>query len=95
MPSERPVVYFLTSASTCAGLMCLAAATRSTWMAAFCRGDVGVEAGAGRRHRVGRDLRDRHVVELGDLLLPLLDDWIWAGLLAPRLDALEYSGLQP
>ena len=28
-------MYCFTSASTCAGLMCLAAATRSTWMAAL------------------------------------------------------------
>src|SRR5215469_14269486 len=36
--------------------------------------DLRVEARGGSRDGVGRDLRDRHVVERGDLLLPLLDE---------------------
>ena len=63
----RPVVYVLTSALTAAGLMCLAAATLATWMAAFCGEMYGSRPERGYSDGVRRDGRGRHVIERLDL----------------------------
>src|SRR5437868_6259778 len=49
-PSVRPWVYFATSAFTVAIGRCLAAATRLTWMAAFCGEMPGSRPVAAARH---------------------------------------------
>ena len=56
------------------------------------RRDVRVEAGPRRGHRVRRYLRDRHVVERGDLLLPLLDQLTWVGLVGPSCSRTSRAG---
>ena len=88
-------MYCVTSAWIAAGLTCLAAATRSTWMAAFCGEMSGsspdpdaVTASAG-------------ICEIltwsnaAICCCRVLMSWISTGLVGPRLEAAEYPGSQP
>ena len=89
------MVYSRTSASTWAGVMCRAAATRSTWMAALA--DVMSGSSPDAEPVTASD----GIFDTGTrsnaaiCFCACSTNWTWAGLVGPRFYALEYSGLQP
>src|SRR5689334_9006304 len=95
MPSVRPWVYFATSAFTVATGRCRAAATRLTWMAAFC-GEM-----PGSRPEPEAVTASGGICDTGTwsnaamACCRCLISLTRAGLFGPRLDAAENSGLQP
>ena len=91
----RPWVYCLTSAVITAGLTCRAAATRSTWMAAFC-GEI-----SGSRPEPEAVTASAGIWEIRTWSNFAICCWrcltscICTGLSGPRFDAEEYRGSQP
>ncbi len=94
-PSVRPWVYCLTSAMIAAGLTCLAAAMRSTWMSAFC----GEMSGSRPEPEVvtasGGIWEIFTWSNLAICCCSCLMFLIRTGLFGPRFDAVEYRGSQP
>src|SRR5262249_8830666 len=95
MPSVRPWVYFDTSARTADTGRCRAAATRLTWMAAFC-GEM-----PGSRPEADAVTASGGICDAGTWSNAAMAfcrcaiSLTRSGLFGPRLEAAENSGLQP
>src|SRR5215470_4497758 len=94
-PSWRPNVYLATSALTAPALMCLAAATRFTWIAAFCAEMYGSRPDADAVTASGgiADTGTWSKAAICFCRCPM--SLTSTGLSGPRLDAPLASGLQP